>query len=80
MSAHEVSAHPTAPAVGRVLYHVVHPADMDQDQWTQDYEQALAMCARFIRDYRGVHLHAFTLHAGQYDGECLLRTDTEAAA
>lgn len=75
-----VQTHPAAVAPDVLLYHVVHPTNMDCDQWTQDYSRALAVCAQFVRVYGGVHLHAETHHAGQYDAECLLRTDTEMAA
>ena len=74
-----VQTHPAAVAHAVVLYHVVHPMDSEADQWTQDYTRALTICAQFVRDYGGVHLHAETHHAGQYDAECLLRTDTEMA-
>jgi hypothetical protein len=68
--------HPPAVAAEILLYHVVHPALPDLDEWTQDYTRAAAICARFVRDYGGVHLHAETHQAGQYEARCLVRTET----
>jgi hypothetical protein len=66
---------PPALATDQVLFHVVHPVDANRDEWTQDYERAVAICAQFVRDYGSVHLHVETHRAGQYDAECLLRTE-----
>lgn len=76
----EPAVHPPALATDRVLYHVVHPVDADRDEWTQHYQRALAFCAQFVRDFGGVHLHAETHRAGQYDATCLLRHVTEESA
>ena len=75
-----VDLHAAAPTADRVLYQVVHPSDMELDRWTQDYTEAVAIFRQFTRDYGGAHLHAVTLHAGQYYGECLIRTETGAAS
>jgi hypothetical protein len=79
MSTPTVRTHRPAATHDQVLYQVVHPADVDRDEWTQDYERAMADYARFVRDYGGAHLHVVTLHAAQYDGECLQRFDARAA-
>jgi hypothetical protein len=72
--------HPAAPATDRVLYQVVHLSDMDRDEWTQDYAQAKAIFARFVRDYGGAHLHAAVLWAGEYHSHCLERFDAGKTA
>lgn len=72
--------HPVAPATGQVLYQVVHPSDMTLDRWTQDYREALATCVEFVQRYGAAHLHAMSLHAGTYNGECLFRADIRTAA
>lgn len=66
-----------APAIGRLLYQVVHLQNMELDEWTQDYAKAQAIFARFVRDHGGAHLHTAVLHAGHYDAACVQRSDPE---
>ncbi len=77
MSAEGQAAERPALAADLALYHLVHPDNAGLDEWTQDYKRALTSCARFIRDYGGVHLHVETHRAGQYEAKCLLRTGVE---
>jgi hypothetical protein len=69
-----------ALADDQVLYHVLHPANAGLDQWTSDYNRALDFFEQFVREYGQAHLHVQSHPAGQYDSECLLRTDTEEGA
>jgi hypothetical protein len=77
MSAEGQATERPALAADLTLYHLVHPVNARLDEWTHDYRRALTICARFIRDYGGVHLHVETHCAGQYDAKCLLRTGVE---
>ena len=72
--------HRPAVAGELVLYHVLHPTNSDRDEWTQDHVVAVALFQQFVREYGGGHLHVEIHHAGQYDAECLVRAETEAAA
>jgi hypothetical protein len=69
------TAHRPAVAAGLTLYHVVHPTDLDRDEWMQHYSQAKAVYERFAREDAKVHLHVETFRAGQYEAGCLLRMD-----
>jgi hypothetical protein len=62
-----------------VLYHVLHPTQPDKDEWTQQYTRAVGYLMQFARDYGIAHLHIETYHTGQYNAECLMRTDRTAA-
>jgi hypothetical protein len=77
VTASNAPAHPRAAAVELVLYHVVHPTDSDRDEWTQNYIRARAFYVQFERDYGTAHLHREIHHAGQYDAECLMHTETK---
>lgn len=80
MSTCQQRVHPPAVAAEMVLYPVVHPVDLDQDQRTRNCSRALASCAQAVWHNGGVYLHAETHHAGQYPGEYLLRQGVEGLA
>jgi hypothetical protein len=75
MMASEQAVHRRAVAHDLALYHVVHPADPERDEWTQHYDQARGLYVRFAQSYGQAHLHVDTFRAGQYEAVCLLRTD-----
>jgi hypothetical protein len=76
MMANESAAHRRAVANDLALYHVLHPTDPELDEWTQDYIRARAFYEQFARDYGDAHMHVEVHHAGQYEAECLMRTET----
>lgn len=71
MTAAEPVGHRRAGAPPLTLYHVLHPANPDRDEWTQSYVKAQAYFEQFKRDYGGAHIHVETHYAGQYDARCL---------
>jgi hypothetical protein len=77
MMAHEQAVRRRAAVYDLALYHVLHPSDSELDEWTQDYIRARAFYEQFKRDYGGAHMHVEVHPAGQYEAECLMRSEID---
>lgn len=57
MAVSVAAVHQRAAATGLTLHHVLHPFDLEQDEWTRDYRWARTIYERLIRDDGGARLH-----------------------